>query len=270
MPNRSSNRRHSSTVSGAELEVMKRSDGRSARARAVSALSRMLIVVGLPAATVTRCSRDVLEEAAGREFLRHHQRGAAVHRHQRAEKLRGRPVERAEIVDAVVGADAEALGGRIDVAQVLAEIEHHALRLRAGAGGEQDDRIVVRPGVGRCVARFAAARPRRRTCRRAARRSARAAVAAPKPCASRSSSRKTVLVEHQLRREPRQDVVELVAVHLDVHGADGRPVGHHAEIADEMLDRVVGEQRDAVVSPSPRRCRNVAMRRGHVSQLRHS
>ena len=46
------------------------------------------MVVGLPAATVTRCSRNLREESAGGELLRHHQRGAAVDRHQRAEKLR--------------------------------------------------------------------------------------------------------------------------------------------------------------------------------------
>ncbi len=66
--------------------------------------------------------------------------------------------------------------------------------------------------------------------------------------ASRSSSAEPVLVQHQRRREPGEDVAELVAVHLDVHGADGRAVGHDAEIAKEMLDRVVGEQRHAVVA----------------------
>jgi hypothetical protein len=53
MPKRASNRRHSSIVSGAELEVMKRSDGRLFRCASFSVLSRMLIVVGLPAAMVT-------------------------------------------------------------------------------------------------------------------------------------------------------------------------------------------------------------------------
>ncbi len=38
------------------------------------------------------------------------------------------------------------VGGRIDVAEVLAIVQHHALRLRAGARGEQDHGVIVRPG----------------------------------------------------------------------------------------------------------------------------
>src|SRR4029079_11356492 len=49
--------------------------------------------------------------------------------------------------------------------------------------------------------------------------------------------------------EPREYVVELVAVHLDVNGADGRPITHDAEIAEEMLDGVVSKQRHTVVRP---------------------
>ena len=72
----------------------------------------------------------------------------------------------------------------------------------------------------------------------------------------------TVLIEHELRLEPREDIVELVAVHLDVDGADGRAIGHHAEIAEQMLDRVVGEQRDAVVASDAR----VAQERGDAAR----
>ena len=55
MPKRSSKRRHSSTDSGAELDVMKRSVGNSGAARSPSPLSRMPIVVGLPVAMVAPC-----------------------------------------------------------------------------------------------------------------------------------------------------------------------------------------------------------------------
>ena len=66
--NAASNRRHSSTVSGAELEVRKRSDGRLSRCASPSPLSRMLIVVGLPAATVTRCSRTCWKKRLAENF----------------------------------------------------------------------------------------------------------------------------------------------------------------------------------------------------------
>src|SRR5947209_17822857 len=38
-----------------------------------------------------------------------------------------------------------------------------------------------------------------------------------------------------------------MAVHLDMDGADSRAIGHHAEVANEMLDRVVGKERHARV-----------------------
>ena len=56
-------------------------------------------------------------------------------------------------------------------------------------------------------------------------------------------------MQHEGRIKPREDVVQLVAVHLDVNGADRCPIRHDAEIAEEMLDGVVGEQRHAVVGP---------------------
>ena len=59
----------------------------------------------------------------------------------------------------------------------------------------------------------------------------------------------SVLVQNEHRLEPREYIVELVAVHLDMNGADGRAMAHDAEIAEEMLDRVVGEQRHSVVGP---------------------
>ena len=192
------------------------------------------------------------EEAAGGELLRHHQRRAAIDRHQRAEELRRCPVERPEIIQTIVCGDAEAIGRRIDVQEVLAIAEHDTFRLRAGAGGEQDHGIVVRPGVRMRVRR-------RATCRLAeecvgrrrvpvAKLQPRGRHRAEEIVEPQALLKERVLTEHKLRRQPREDVVELIAVHLDMDGADGRAVGHHAEIADQVLDRIVGEQRDAVVA----------------------
>src|ERR1700730_11703140 len=57
MPKRSSKRRHSGSDSGAELEVTKRSVGTSLAWTAWPVPSSMLMVVGLPAATVTPWAR---------------------------------------------------------------------------------------------------------------------------------------------------------------------------------------------------------------------
>ena len=57
-----------------------------------------------------------------------------------------------------------------------------------------------------------------------------------------------------------ENIVELVAVHLDMDGADGRAVGHDAEIAEQLLDRIVGQQRDPVVRLEPALRKNVAKR----------
>ena len=167
---------------------------------------------------------DVLEEAAGGEFRRHDQGGAAVDRHQRAEELRRGPVEGAEIVHPVVRRDAEAVGGGIDVAEVLAIVQHHAFRPRAGARREQDDGVVIRARGGLRVARLMArdlgverplVRPVEPSEPQARRRDGGQQVVQPQ----------SVLMQNERRLEPGEDVVELVAVHLDVHGADGRPIG---------------------------------------------
>src|SRR5262245_32512827 len=96
------------------------------------------------------------EEAAGGEFLRHHQSSSAVDWHQRAQELRRGPVERPEVIQTIVGSDAKASGRRIDVEKMLAIAEHNAFRLRTGAGSEQDHGVVVRPGVGARVGKGAA------------------------------------------------------------------------------------------------------------------
>src|ERR1019366_8740163 len=56
-------------------------------------------------------------------------------------------------------------------------------------------------------------------------------------------------IEHgEPRIQRRQNLREVAAVHLDMDGADGATISHHAEIADQVLDRVAGEQGDAVVA----------------------
>ena len=188
----------------------------------------------------------VLEEAARREFLRHDQGGAAIKGHQRAQELRRGPVERAEVIDAIIGGDAETAGGWLDVAEILAIVQHHALWMRAGARGEQDHGVVVCSGSGDAVAR-------REMCERAVAGVLLGPVEASEPHPWRGDARKQfiepepILMQHQRRLEPGEDIAELIAVHLDMDGANGRPISHHAEIADQVLDRVGGKQRHPVV-----------------------
>ena len=156
--------------------------------------------------------------------------------------------ERTEIVKPILCRDAPAGGERIDVEQIFAEIQHHTLGLRAGARGEQDDRIVFGPSR------------LRRNARRATRelgeqRIRLGLVRAPDP-QTRGGRRgqqivelQAVLIKNELRLEPLENIVELVSVHLDVDGAERRAVGHDAEIAQQLLDRIVGEQRNPVVRP---------------------
>ena len=56
-----------------------------------------------------------------------------------------------------------------------------------------------------------------------------------------------VLIQNELRLEPLENIAELIAIHLDVDGANGGAGGHHAEIAEQMFDRIVGKKRNAVV-----------------------
>src|SRR5215813_14103153 len=96
----------------------------------------------------------MLEEAARRELLRHDEGCAAVDWHQRAQELRRGPVERAEVVQAITRGDAEAGGGGRDVAEILAIVQYRALGTRAGAGGEQDHRVVSGPRACDRIARY--------------------------------------------------------------------------------------------------------------------
>ena len=77
----------------------------------------------------------------------------------------------------------------------------------------------------------------------------------------------SVLMQNERRLEPREDIVELVAVHLDVNGADGRAIAHDAEIAQQMLDRVVGKQRHPVIGPDAAAVQERGDPAGRVAEL---
>ena len=128
---------------GAELEVMKRSVGTSCGPTGARC-EQHVDHGGIAGGDGDAVDAHIVEEAGRGELLRHHQSGAAAKRRQHAEELRGRPVEGAEIVNAVGAGDAEAFGHRLDVAELLAIAEHHALRAVAGPGGEEDDAVVAR------------------------------------------------------------------------------------------------------------------------------
>src|SRR5712691_9271646 len=85
------------------------------------------------------------KEATRREFFREHQSSAAINRSERAQKLRRRPAERPEIVEPIVGADAKTLGQWVDIREIFAKIQNHALGLGAGSGGEEDNGVVFGP-----------------------------------------------------------------------------------------------------------------------------
>ena len=54
--------------------------------------------------------------------------------------------------------------------------------------------------------------------------------------------------EHdQARIDRRKNSLEMMTIHLDVDGANGRPIRHHPEIARQMLDRIFGEERHAII-----------------------
>src|SRR5262245_26539138 len=147
------------------------------------------------------------EEAAGGEFLRHHQSSSAVDWHQRAQELRRGPVERPEVIQTIVGSDAKASGRRIDVEKMLAIAEHNAFRLRTGAGSEQDHGVVVRPGVGTRVGRGAAGGLAKECV------GSRGIPTSELHSRRRYSVKEIVepqaaLAKHQLWHEPREDVVE--------------------------------------------------------------
>ena len=192
--------------------------------------------------------RDVLEKPAARELASQDQRGAAAERCQRAQNLGRTPIERPKIVDAVVGGHVQSVRGRLDIGEQFAECQHHAFRPVAGAGGEQDAGIVLRPRARQSYVRRLASgnrlvkagsgsvveQPQRQTRRR---------------CLCQDVSEIQPRIEHG---EPwvqrRQNLRKVPAVHLDMDGADGGTISHHAEITGQVLDRVAGEQGDAVVA----------------------
>src|SRR6202030_814277 len=66
-------------------------------------------------------------------------------------------------------------------------------------------------------------------------------------CGQQIIELQSVLIQNELRLEPLENIVELVAVHLHVDGAERRAVGHDAEITEQLLDRIVGKERNPVV-----------------------
>ena len=143
--------------------------------------------------------------------------------------------------------------------EIFAKIQNDALRLGAGARGKQDHGVVVRPGphptLPRLRGRVGWGRLARRGAGKLGKQSVRArsiAAAKPQPGHIRAGEQvlelQAVLIDDELRLQPRKNITELIAVHLDMHGADRRAGRQHAEIAEQLLDRVVGKQRDAVIA----------------------
>ena len=221
---------------------MKRSAGTPGATPCPRHSSSMLIVVGLPAATVTPWRRRSSKKRDAENFFAITSVAPQASGASTPSKLCGGPVEGAEIVDAVVGRHAEAVGHRLDIAELLAIAQHHALGAVAGARGEDNDGVVAR-GRRRQMAsprRTAADRGEERTgCRRVP-----AAERQPGTSHGRCARRRRriVVVDREPRLELRDDAVEMAAVHLDMDGADGRPIGHHADIAGDVLDRIAGER----------------------------
>ena len=251
MPNFCSNRFHSSSKSGAELEVTKRSFGRLSRCKCAHA-SLLAVEQNIDRRRIAGGDRDLvlaqmLEKPAGREFFRQHQRGAAVDHRERAQGLRRVPAERPEIVKPIVGGDAEAFGKRIDIQEIFAEVQNHALGRGAGARGEQDDGVIVRLSR---VLRLAWRQAGKLGEQRAGLRLIPASKAQARHGGSGEKivELEAVLIENEPRLEPLENIAELIAVHLDVHGANGRAGRHHAEITQQMFDRIIGKERDPVVA----------------------
>ena len=79
MPYVFSNSRCLSTESGAVLDVMKRSAGRSALVTATGLASSMLMTVGMPTDNGDAVVAEPVEEARLRELAREDERGAGQH-----------------------------------------------------------------------------------------------------------------------------------------------------------------------------------------------
>src|SRR5215831_8164026 len=59
--------------------------------------------------------------------------------------------------------------------------------------------------------------------------------------------RPVIVIKRKPRLELRHDAAEVAAVHLHMDGADGGAIRHDADIAGDMLDRVGGKERDAII-----------------------
>src|SRR4051794_35499233 len=149
---------------------------------------------------------------------------------------------------------------------MLTIIEEDALWLRAGAGGEQDDGVISRTCRGVDGTRYL-------LCDLGIERSGLGPLMRSKPEAlDRDGSQEiieveAILMQDKLRLEACKDIVELVPVHLNMNRADRRPIGHHAEVAEEMLDGVVGEQGHAVVRAEVARLENTGDASGGFTEF---
>src|SRR5258708_30101643 len=98
----------------------------------------MLMVVGLPAATVTPWARISSKNRVAENFLRITS-VAPRHSGPSTPNSCADPVEGAEIVDAISGRQAESLRHRRDVADLLAVAQHDAPGAIGGTRGEEDN-----------------------------------------------------------------------------------------------------------------------------------
>src|SRR5215469_7213121 len=56
-----------------------------------------------------------------------------------------------------------------------------------------------------------------------------------------------LLMQNEFRLEPIKNAAKLIAVHLDMNSADRRARRHDAEIAQQLLDRIVRKEHNPIV-----------------------
>ena len=136
-------------------------------------------------------------------------------------------------------------GCRLGVCQEFAKAQDYALRPLAGARRKKDHRVVVPPAQHARHGHCSATAGEKRVSRGRTHVPSLSTAPAPAPAYRRAPIPPD---RAPARFEPRKNIAELIAVHLHMHGADRCAVSHHAEIGQDMLNEVSGEQRDAVVA----------------------
>ena len=137
----------------------------------------------------------------------------------------------------------------IDVGELLAIAQHHALRPVARSRGEEDHAVVARR---RLREKIAASPASRIDAAKNAAGSRRIAATDGESTAPPTAGRRDAFVmDDEARPQLREDARKMRPVHLDMDGADRRAIGHDAEIADDMLDRVVRGEHDPVAGRDP-------------------